>query len=72
MLSDSFGGITGYVHELGTSIVPTALLVVKMLPVSDSCATGSLPLVSFYLNFLNCLICIFFVTNYNLGFCKSV
>lgn len=71
MLSDSFGGVTRYMHDLGTSIVTTALLVVKMLLVSDSCATGSLPLVSFYLNFLNCLICIFFVTNYNFGFCKS-
>lgn len=55
-------------HDLGTSIVTTALLVAKMLLVSDSCATGNLPLVSFYQNFLNCLICIFFVTNYNLVF----
>lgn len=47
MLSDSFGGITGYVHDLGTSIVTTALLIVRMLLVSDSCATGNLPLVSF-------------------------
>lgn len=39
MLSDGFGGITEYVHELYTSI--------------DSCATGSLPFVLFYLNFLN-------------------
>lgn len=47
MLSDSFGCITGYVHDLGTSIVTTALLIVRMLLVSDSCATGNLPLVSF-------------------------